>query len=69
MMDAVVQDEEQMAGLAKQLATSFLICGVQLAVMRRLDSRYVICSRCLRLVVICVHQDGHALEPRLGGRS
>ena len=41
-MDAVVKDEERMVGLAKQLATSFLIRGAQLAVVKRLDSRYVV---------------------------
>ena len=41
-MDAVVKDEERMVGLAKQLATSFLVRGAQLAVVRRLDSRYVV---------------------------
>lgn len=41
-MDGVVKDEEQMVGLAKQLATSFLIRGAQLAVVRRLDSRFVV---------------------------
>jgi cohesin complex subunit SA-1/2 len=58
VMDVAVKDEERMAGLAKQLA-----------VVRRPDSRYVVCSRCLRLVTICVLQGGHALEPRLRGRS
>ncbi|KAF8558607.1 hypothetical protein OG21DRAFT_1504012 [Imleria badia] len=42
VMDAVVKDEERMVGLAKQLATSFLVRGAQLAVVRRLDSRYVV---------------------------
>lgn len=41
-MDAVVNDEERTIGLAKQLATSFLIRGAQLAVVRRLESRYVV---------------------------
>ena len=61
-MDAVVKDEEWMAGLA----TNFFIRGAQLAVVRWLDTRYIVCSRCLRLVAICVHQDDNALE--LGGR-
>ncbi|KAG6380328.1 hypothetical protein JVT61DRAFT_8438 [Boletus reticuloceps] len=39
VMDSVVKDEERMVGLAKQLATSFLVRGAQLAVVRRLDSR------------------------------
>ena len=42
VMDAVVKDEERIVGLAKQLATSFLIRGAQLAVVKRLDSRYVV---------------------------
>ncbi|KAF8452670.1 hypothetical protein L210DRAFT_3639153 [Boletus edulis BED1] len=42
VMDSVVKDEERMVGLAKQLATSFLVRGAQLAVVRRLDSRYVV---------------------------
>lgn len=42
VVDAVVKDEEHMVGLAKQLSTSFLIRGAQLAVVRRLESRYVV---------------------------
>jgi cohesin complex subunit SA-1/2 len=41
-MDGVVKDEEQTVTLAKQLATSFIIRGAQLSVVRRLDSRYVV---------------------------
>lgn len=42
MIDAVVKDEEQMVDLAKQLATSFLVRGAQLAVVRRLQTRYIV---------------------------
>ena len=42
VMDTVVKDGERLVGLAKQLATSFLIRGAQLAVVRRLDSRYIV---------------------------
>ena len=41
VMDGVVKNEERMVSLAKQLATSFLIRGAQLSVVRRLDARYV----------------------------
>ncbi|KIJ16482.1 hypothetical protein PAXINDRAFT_113645 [Paxillus involutus ATCC 200175] len=41
VMDSVVKDEERTVNLAKQLASSFIIRGAQLAVVRKLDGKYI----------------------------
>lgn len=41
-MDGVVKNEERTVALAKQLATTFIVRGAQLAVVRRLDGRCVV---------------------------
>ncbi|KAF9232626.1 hypothetical protein BU15DRAFT_90603 [Melanogaster broomeanus] len=41
-MDSVGKDEERTVNLAKQLASCFIVRGAQLAVIRRLDSQYVV---------------------------
>ncbi|KIK96764.1 hypothetical protein PAXRUDRAFT_825621 [Paxillus rubicundulus Ve08.2h10] len=41
VMDSVVKDEERTINLAKQLASSFIIRGAQLAVVRKLDGKYI----------------------------
>ncbi|KIJ64745.1 hypothetical protein HYDPIDRAFT_28110 [Hydnomerulius pinastri MD-312] len=42
VLDGVVKGEEHTVGLAKQLASSFIIRGAQLAVVRRLDGQYIV---------------------------
>ncbi|EGO01292.1 hypothetical protein SERLA73DRAFT_87834, partial [Serpula lacrymans var. lacrymans S7.3] len=42
VLDGVVQGEEHSVSLAKQLASSFIIRGAQLSVVRRLDSKFVV---------------------------
>ncbi|KAL4076765.1 hypothetical protein V8B97DRAFT_2084279 [Scleroderma yunnanense] len=42
LLDSVVHSEDQSINLAKQLASSFMIRGAQLAVVRRLDSKYIV---------------------------
>ncbi|KAF9224974.1 hypothetical protein BS17DRAFT_779369 [Gyrodon lividus] len=42
VMDSIVKDEERTVGLAKQLASSFIIRGAQLAVVRKLDGQYIV---------------------------
>ncbi|KAH7915934.1 hypothetical protein BJ138DRAFT_1076400 [Hygrophoropsis aurantiaca] len=42
VLDAVVRDEESTVALAKQLSSTLMIRGAQLAVLKRLDSQYVI---------------------------
>lgn len=42
LLDSVVHSEDHSVNLAKQLASSFMIRGAQLAVVRRLDSKYIV---------------------------
>jgi cohesin complex subunit SA-1/2 len=42
VLDNTVDGETQTVALAKQLASSFLIRGAQLSVVRRMDSQYII---------------------------
>lgn len=42
VIDKVARDEENAAQLAKQLSTCFLLRGTQLAIVRRLDVRFVV---------------------------
>ncbi|KAG6336650.1 hypothetical protein ID866_2431 [Astraeus odoratus] len=42
VLDSVVRNEDHSVNLAKQLASSFMIRGAQLAVIRKLDSKYIV---------------------------
>lgn len=42
MLDNIVDGETHTVALSKQLASSFLIRGAQLSVVRRIDSQYVV---------------------------
>ncbi|KAI6041487.1 hypothetical protein EDC04DRAFT_2565548 [Pisolithus marmoratus] len=42
LLDSVVHNEDCSVGLAKQLASTFMIRGAQLAVVRRLDTQYIV---------------------------
>ncbi|KAI6126831.1 hypothetical protein F5141DRAFT_1083660 [Pisolithus sp. B1] len=42
LLDSVVRSEDSSVSLAKQLASTFMIRGAQLAVVRRLDSQYIV---------------------------
>ncbi|SJL10386.1 uncharacterized protein ARMOST_13772 [Armillaria ostoyae] len=42
ILDSVVRDETNAVQLAKQLASCFVVRGVQLSIVRRLDSEYIV---------------------------
>lgn len=42
VLDGVVEDETNAVALSKQLASSFLIRGAQLSVVRRIEGQYVV---------------------------
>ena len=42
VLDGIVDDETHAVALSKQLASSFLIRGAQLSVVRRIDSQYIV---------------------------
>ncbi|KAG7442823.1 uncharacterized protein BT62DRAFT_935557 [Guyanagaster necrorhizus] len=42
ILDSVVRDETNAVQLAKQLASCFVIRGIQLSIIRRLDSEYIV---------------------------
>ncbi|KAK0498783.1 hypothetical protein EDD18DRAFT_1318874 [Armillaria luteobubalina] len=42
ILDSVVPDETNVVQLAKQLASCFVVRGVQLSIVRRLDSEYIV---------------------------
>ncbi|KAI6128214.1 hypothetical protein EDD16DRAFT_1550109 [Pisolithus croceorrhizus] len=42
LLDSVVRSEDSSVSLAKQLASTFMIRGAQLAIVRRLDSQYIV---------------------------
>lgn len=42
MIDGIADDETHTIALSKQLASSFLIRGAQLSVVRRIDSQFIV---------------------------